>query len=141
MKGEPMKGVLALLQGFLYLCTAAVSYAHYADLGTSVPPIIYHVLLVAIIGVSIILAVGHIIGGGLMGMTAGGVWGGMKLGFILGTGAALSRLWPYAFIIGVVAFLNRAPTWHVVVAAIFGICCLVMHLVMRFFWNAGSSNH
>lgn len=131
-----MKSLLGIVQGFLYLCTLAVAYEYYGELNMDVPKSIHHLLLIAILGVSAIIAVGHVIGGGLMGLTSGGVLSGMRLGLILGLGVGLSRLWPYCAIIGAVALLNQAPAWHWLVAfalaAIFGI----LHFMMGHVWKS-----
>ena len=124
-----MKAVIGVVQIFLYMMTLVMTYAYYANVKVDVPEWGYSFLGVAIVGVSVVIAIGHVIGGGIMGMTAGGVLSGMRLGLTLGLCVALARLWPFAAIIGVVGFLTKAPTWHWVLAII---CALVFYLIQVF---------
>lgn len=107
-----MRAVLGIVHAFLYMMTVALTYAYYAHVRVEIPEWAYGILGLAVIGVSVVIAVGHIVGGGIMGMTAGGIWDGMRLGLTLGLGVALGRLWPYAGIVAAVAFITKAPTWH-----------------------------
>lgn len=131
-----MKQLLGIVQGFLYLCTLVVAYEYYADLDMEVPKSIYHLLGIAIIGVSALIAIGHVIGGGLMGLTSGGVLSGMRLGFILGMGVGLSRLWPYCAIVGAVALLNQASAWHWLIAFVLAVVFFALHMMMRHVWKS-----
>lgn len=132
-----MKQVLSVVQGFLYLCTLVVAYEYYGDLGgVEVPKSIYHLLLIAILGVSVVIAIGHVIGGGLMGLTSGGVLGGMRMGFILGAGVGLSRLWPYCIIVGAVALLNQASAWHWIISFLLAVIFFALHLMVRHLWKS-----
>ena len=83
-----------------------------------------------------LLAVGHIIGGGIMGMTAGGVLSGMRLGLTLGLGVALARLWPYAAIVAIVGFLTQAPAWHWVVSLICAIIFYAIKVFVDYIWSS-----
>ena len=129
-----MKLILASVHAFLYMATLALSYSYYVNVGVEAPEWLYYLVFFAVIGVSVLIALGHIVGGGLMGLTGGGVWDGMRLGLTLGLGTALGRLWPYLAIITFVAFLAKGPTWHWVLAGIGAVLCLGVHYLMSFIW-------
>ena len=130
-----MKVVLGFVHAFLYMLTLALAYAHYAEVNVVVPEWAYYFLGMAVAGVSLLIAIGHVIGGGLMGMTAGGVWDGMRLGITLGLGVALARLWPYCIIVAGVAFITQAPVWHWLLAGFLGMIFFGINFVMKFIWT------
>lgn len=130
-----MNVLLGFVHAFLYMLTLALTYAHYAEVNVVVPEWAYYFLAIAVAGVSLLIAIGHVIGGGLMGMTAGGVWDGMRLGITLGLGVALGRLWPYAIIVAVVGFITQAPVWHWLLAGFLGLIFFGIHFIMKFIWT------
>ena len=130
-----MKTVLNFVHVILYLCTLALSYNYYSGMQHQVPELMYYVVMVSVIGVSMMIALGHMVGGGLMGLTSGGIWDGMKLGIMLGLGGAVGRLWPYLFIIAGVAFICKGPLWHWLGALVAGGICFAVHYIMSFIWK------
>ncbi len=127
--------LLGVVHAFLYMLTLALTYAYYVEVNVDIPDWAYLFLGIAVIGVSLVIAIGHVIGGGLMGMTAGGILNGMRLGIMLGLSVSLGRLWPYMLIISVVAFIAHAPTWHWVTSMLLGLLFLGINLVTKFLWH------
>lgn len=114
---------MSILNGLLYTATFAVAcdfydktYANVATLPQfAFPEWLYWVLLAAMIGVSVLVTLFHVVGGGLFGATAGGVLTGMKHGLILGAVQAFGRLWPYAVAIALASFFfNATAKWHTI---------------------------
>lgn len=114
---------ISILNGLLYTAAFAVAcefydknYARVASLPEfAIPEEVYWVLLVAVVGVSFVIALVHVVGGGLFGATSGGVLTGMKHGLILGVVNAFGRLWPYAFGIALASFFfNATAKWHTI---------------------------
>lgn len=129
-----MKAIIGVIQAFLYMLTLALTYAYYAEVKVEVPDMWYTFLGIAIVGVSVLIAIGHVIGGGIMGMTAGGVWDGMRLGLTVGLGVALARLWPFAAIVAVVGFLTQAPLWHWALALFCAILFYAIKVFVDYIW-------
>lgn len=129
-----MRAVIGVIQAFLYMMTLALTYAYYANVRVDVPEWAYTFLGLAVIGVSILIAMGHVVGGGIMGMTAGGIWDGMRLGLTVGLGVALARLWPFAAIIAVVGFLTQAPVWHWATALVLAIIFYAIKVFVDYIW-------
>jgi len=130
-----MNILLGVVHAFLYMLTLALTYAYYAEVNVTVPEWAYYFLGIAVAGVSLLIAIGHVIGGGLMGMTAGGVLDGMRLGITLGLGVAFGRLWPYAAIVAVVGFITQAPVWHWLIAGFLAFLFFGINFIMRFIWQ------
>lgn len=131
-----MRAFIGVVHAFLYTMTLAMTYAYYANVKAEVPEWAYVFLGIAVVGVSVVIAIGHVVGGGIMGMTAGGIWDGMRLGLTVGLGVALGRLWPYAAIIAVVGFLTQAPVWHWSVALVSGIVCYGIQFFVNYVWSS-----
>lgn len=118
---------LSIINGVFYTAAFAVAcdfydknYANVASLPHfAFPDWVYWALLGAAAGVSFLVAVVHVIGGGIFGATAGGILTGMKHGLILGTVQAFGRLWPYALAIAIASFFfNATVKWHTVAFAV-----------------------
>ncbi|MBI1363189.1 MAG: hypothetical protein GC134_04325 [Proteobacteria bacterium] len=107
-----MKFLLAAVHWFLYCATFALAVHHYHPLNVTVYPWLYYVLGLAVVGISLMIMVFHIVGGGLMGLSAGGVLSGMKYGFMVGMTMAVGRLWPYLFAIALASGLFNIPWYH-----------------------------
>ena len=130
-----MKAIISVIQAFLYMMTLALAYAYYAEVKFDVPDWWYTLLMFAIVGVSGLIAIGHVIGGGIMGLTAGGIWSGMRLGFTIGLGVALARLWPFCGIVAVVGFITQAPVWHWASALFCAIFFFVIRMFVNYIWS------
>lgn len=130
-----MKIILGVIHAFLYTCTLALSANYFGHLNYQVPDVVYYGVVVAVFGVSLLIALGNMIGGGLMGLTAGGVWDGMRLGLILGIGTAIGRLWPYMLIIAAVAFIYKVAAWVWILSLLGGAICYGVHYLMRMIWS------
>ncbi|MCP4355840.1 MAG: hypothetical protein GY793_09475 [Proteobacteria bacterium] len=96
-----LKVIVMFFNTILMMATFAVCYTYFQTrLGNPVkvdiPQICYTLVGLGVIGISVASALFHIIGGGIMGMTAGGVLGGMKIGMFLGLASAVGRLWLFA---------------------------------------------
>lgn len=124
----------------LMMFTFAVTYVYFAqqagrELSFVLPEIFYPIVMVGVIGVSVVTALFHIVGGGIMGATAGGVLMGMKMGLCLGLAYALGRLWVYAgasFAAG--CFYWPDFKWQIIGLGIATIICLVIQKVTDFVW-------
>jgi hypothetical protein len=106
-----MKFLLAAFQWFLYFATFALAVHYYEEFPVEVHPWMYVLLVIAIFGISVIIMVFHLVAGGLMGLSAGGVLTGMKYGVLVGLTMALGRLWPYLFCIALASALFNKP-WY-----------------------------
>ena len=129
-----MRTVIGVIQAFLYMMTLALTYAYYVNVRVDIPEWAYTFLGIAVVGVSVLIAMGHVVGGGIMGMTAGGIWDGMRLGLTVGLGVALARLWPFAAIVAVVGFLTQAPVWHWSLALILAIIFYAIKVFVDYIW-------
>jgi hypothetical protein len=130
-----MTMILHIVHGLLMFATFAAAADFYHDFGVSLPPEVNYILFAAIVGVSLVLALGHVVGGGLMGFTAGGVLSGMKLGLLLGSGMAVGRLWPYLGLIAAAAFVFDGPLSHVISFGVACVVCLGVNMVLKYIWS------
>ena len=97
--------------------------------------VIFYLVLLGGVGVSIFLTVMHVLGGGLFGMTSGGVLAGMKHGLILGVIEGAGRLWPYGLAVAVAGFFFNAPWWHWAAALVVGGVLFAVRQLANFVWD------
>lgn len=124
-----------VLHTILVLGVVALTYDYYGQLDYELPDIIKYVVYAGVLGISVLWALLHAFGGGLMGMAGGDILDGIKLGSILGMAMAVGRLWPFLIAFSVGSFLCQAVWWHWVTAAALGVCCLAVHLGVNFIWS------
>lgn len=138
---DKLKGLMIAVHGVLMMFTFAVVYAYFAkeagrELAFAIPEIFYPIVMVGVVGVSVVTALFHIIGGGIMGATAGGVLMGMKMGLFLGMAYALGRLWLYAgaaFTASIFFWPNQK--WSIIGLGLSTVICLVIQKVTLFVWS------
>jgi len=136
-----LKGVMIALHSVLMMLTFAVVYAYFAKesgmtLKFEIPELFYPIVGVGVIGISIVTALFHVVGGGIMGATAGGVLMGMKMGLFLGLAYALGRLWLYAgasFAASVLFWPDFK--WSIIGLGMSTVICLVIQKVTLFIWG------
>lgn len=135
---------IVVINGLLYTAAFAVScdfydknYAHVASLPQfAFPDWFYWGLLVAVVGVSALIALFHVVGGGLFGATSGGVLTGMKHGLILGAVEAFGRLWPYALAIALASFMfNATAKWHTIAFAVLAFAMFGVKYLADLVWK------
>lgn len=135
---------LLILNGLLYTAAFAVSCdfydKHYASVASlpqfSFPGWLYWALLIAVAGVSLVVALFHVVGGGLFGATAGGVLTGMKHGLILGGVEAFGRLWPYAVALALSSFFfNATAKWHTVIFILLAMAMFAVKYLADMVWK------
>lgn len=128
-----------VLQGLFFMGVVALGADTYINAGQGfgyeIPQWFYLFVGLGVIGIPAFWAVCHIIGGGLFGMAAGGIWDGMKLGFVLGGGMAVARLWPYAGAWGVGTFVGEGPIWIVVVSFMLAGFLYGLNKFVMYFWR------
>ena len=138
---QPFRGVMIVAHSILMMATFAVSYAYFAgevgqELSFEIPQLLYPVVGIGVIGISVITALFHVVGGGIMGATAGGVLMGMKMGFFLGLAYALGRLWLYAgAAFGASILFWPEVQWSTIGLGVSTVVCLVIQKVTTFVWS------
>lgn len=138
---EKFKGVMLIAHGVLMMATFAVCYGYFAveagrELSFTIPELLYPIVGIGVIGISVVTAIFHIIGGGIMGATAGGVLMGMKMGLFLGLAYALGRLWLYAgAAFGASVLFWPEFKWSIIGLGFATIICLVIQKVTIFVWS------
>ena len=130
--------IMAAIHAVLMMGTLAVTYEYYGKLGMELPDVVTAVVYIGVVGVSVVWAFAHALGGAIMGATAGGVWNGIRLGLSLGLAMGVGRLWPYVFTFSVGAYLCGAASWEIVGSIMAGIVCLAIHGATKFIWNSGA---
>lgn len=141
MVAEKLRGIMVILHGLLMMCTFTVVYAWFAketgmELKFAVPEILYPIVMVGVIGVSVVTALFHVVGGGIMGATAGGVLMGMKMGLFLGLAYAIGRLWLYAGASFAASCLFWPEyKWTIIGLGLLTVTCLAVQKVTLFVWT------
>lgn len=131
--------IMAAIHGILMMGVLALTYEYYGKLEDIVLPEIIHLIVyVGVLGVSVVWALIHALGGAIMGATAGGVWSGIRLGLSLGLLMSVGRLWPYIFTFALGAYLCSAAIWEIVGSLMLGIICAGIHFSTKFIWNTNS---
>lgn len=136
-----LKGVMIIVHSILMMLTFAVTYVYFAEasgrvLSFDLPAICYPIVMIGVIWVSVVTALFHIIGGGIMGATAGGVLMGMKMGLFLGLAYSLGRLWIYAgAAFGASLFYWPEFKWSIILLGVLTVIFLVIQKVTTFVWS------
>ncbi len=128
-----MKALWHIFEAFLLAATFAASYNFY-DPQVEPPLWFLYTLWFGIAGISIVWAMIHIVGGGIFGAAAGGIWDGIRMGAILGIGFAIGRLWSYVLAWAAGAFFVGPPL-HFVFGVVIGVICLVIYTIIRYVWQ------
>lgn len=123
------------LHGILMLGTLALTYDFYGQLDAPLPEVITWVVYLGVFGISVGWALVHALLGCLMGMAAGGIWDGLKLGVILGGLLSIGRLWPYLITFSIGSFLCQSPLWLIIVPFLLGLACLGIYTFTKFMWG------
>lgn len=135
-----LKAVALLFHGTLMFATFMVCFDYFSiqlgrPISTEVPEVAYTIVGLGVVGVSIASAFLHILGGGVMGATAGGVLTGMRIGFLLGIAYGFGRLWMYAGSALAASILfwpdNKMYTIGLGVATV---VCFVTQMGTKFVW-------
>lgn len=133
-----MKILFRIIEGVLWLAVFARAVKYYEPtLQEQVPLWMDMAIVVGVVGVTVLVAVGHVVGGGLMGLSAGGVLNGMKLGLLLGLSMGIGRLWPYLFAIAMASGLFNAPWyhWHTWIFLAMTVIALGLNLIVKYMWR------
>lgn len=136
-----LRGVMLALHSVLMMLTFAVVFEYFSvesgrELSFDIPNIIYPIVGVGVIGISVVTALFHIVGGGIMGATAGGVLMGMKMGLFLGLAYAIGRLWLYvAAAFGASLLFWPDFKWSIICLGLGSVICLVIQKVTLFIWG------
>ena len=135
----PLRPFILLINGLLVTSVFALGADYYinngAGFGYVLPDYFYWFVIIGVLGMSVMWTLVHMLGGCLFGMAAGGVWDGLKLGFVLGAGLGVSRLWPYTMAWTAGIFAGDAPLMHILLwgmatGLLFGLNRFVMY-----FWG------
>jgi hypothetical protein len=145
---DKLKGVMIIVHSILMMLTFAVTYVYFAEtscnefpdacraLAFELPEICYPIVMIGVVWVSVVTALFHIIGGGIMGATAGGVLMGMKMGLFLGLAYSLGRLWIYAgAAFGASLFYWPEFKWSIILLGVLTVIFLVIQKVTTFVWS------
>lgn len=136
-----LRGILIALHSVLMMLTFTVVFEYFSvqagrELSFDIPQLIYPIVGVGVIGISVVTALFHIVGGGIMGATAGGVLMGMKMGLFLGLAYAFGRLWIYAgAAFGASILFWPDFKWQIIGLGLTTIVCLVIQKVTVFIWS------
>lgn len=130
---------MGIVHFILMMGTLALTYEYYDNLEYNIPKVVHTIVYAGVLGVSVVWAIGHALFGAAMGIAAGGVMDGIRMGLILGFGMSVGRLWPYVLTFAVGAFLCQAQTWVIVASALAGFVCLGINTMVKFFWGSTSS--
>lgn len=131
--------LLAFVMAAIYYDTFYNNPSLLADyLGFMSPQILQwltYATLFGVFGISLGVALMHVVGGSLFGATAGGVLNGMKHGFILGLIEGFSRLWPFALVVGLASFIFGGPLWHTITFAVLGGVFFLVEYLADMVWK------
>jgi hypothetical protein len=132
------KLLLGFINSIVVLGVVALSIDYYdpSMIAYKIPDMVTQLVLLAVVGVSIFWTVCHVVGGGLLGMAAGGVFDGVKMGLLLGIGLGISRLWPHTLAWAMGAFVAQGPVWHIVLLVVAALTLFGLNSVMRYFWGS-----
>lgn len=134
-----LSGLLWTYRLIVGLMVGAVVYDYYnsqaMNMMVSLDPFIINVVIVAVLAEPAFWAVTHLFGGLLMGMAAGGVWDGLKLSFILGTGFAVARLWPYVLGGAVGVLMGGGPGLYAYGGLFLALLLCILDYAMSWFWK------
>jgi hypothetical protein len=133
-----LKLLFGLISSIVVLGVAALSVDYYDPgmIAYKIPDIVTQLVLLAVVGVSIFWTVCHVVGGGLLGMAAGGIFDGIKMGLLLGIGLGISRLWPHTLAWATGAFVAEGPVWHIVLLVVSAVVLFGLNSTMRYFWGS-----
>lgn len=104
-----------------------------------VHPYVYYGVAGLVAIMPVMWAAIHLGGGLLLGIASGGVLDGLRLGFLLGMGMALSKLWPAAFGIGIGIFAGGGPRLWGGTALFVGVLLFALDRALHFFWHSTTS--
>lgn len=121
------------------LLTANLFYDNGAGFGFPVPDYVYYAVAALVGLMPVTWAVLHLGGGLLLGIAGGGVLDGLRLGFLLGMGMAISKLWPSAFGVGLGVFLGGGPLGWSITALVVGGLLFGLDKALHFFWQSTTS--
>lgn len=134
-----MHGIMLFVHGVLMAGTLVIAGDYYGEFQEYANQGWYnwfkYFVYAGVFGVSVLWAFGHAVGGCIMGMAAGGIWEGLKMGLILGGGLSIGRLWPYMLTLGVGSFLFYNNWLHTIVLVVVGVACLGVNLSIKFIWS------
>lgn len=134
-----LKPLIFIINTILISSVCALGAEQYvnngAGFGYVLPDYFYTFVFIGVLGVSLVWALLHILGGCLFGMAAGGFWDGVKLGVFLGVALGLSRLWPYvvAWTVGILA--GNAPLMPILGYAFLALVLFGLNRVVLYFWG------
>lgn len=112
-----------------------------AGFGYILPEYFYYFVMFGVAGMSVMWTLVHMLGGCLFGMAAGGIWDGIKLGFTLGAGLGLSRLWPYSMAWAAGIFAGDGPWLHIIGFVLLTGILFGLNQFVMYFWNNIHSNN
>lgn len=121
------------------LLVANLFYDHGRGFGFSISLYVYYAVLAMVAALPLAWAALHIGGGLLLGIASGGVLDGLRLGFILGLGMALSKLWPTAFGVGFGVMLGGGPVLYTATGLLVGVLLFGLDKALHFFWKSTTS--
>ena len=128
---------LGILHTLLLICSAWIALEYFAvDMTVvAVPDALRYLTYVGVVGLSVVWALVNVIGGGLFGLTGGGILEGLKMGLILGVAISLGRIWPYVLVVGLVALFFAQGLIPGVLILTFAAVCLALQIITGYIWS------
>jgi hypothetical protein len=140
-----LKGIYWTFRATVALLVAALVANLYANNGTGygydIHPYIYYAVAAAVLVVPAFWCSMHLCGGILIGIAAGGLVDGLKLGLLLGLGMAVSKLWPYFFAAATGCYVGQGPLVYTIGGIIVGLLLFGIDRALMYFWKSTERGH
>jgi hypothetical protein len=131
-----LKWVLHLIvMALVAAITANYYHAGGAGYGYAVHPYIYYGVGAVVAFLPVFWAITHVCGGLLLGLASGGVMDGLRLGLMLGTGMALSKLWPASLGAAAGIYLGDGPRLYMYGLIAVGVLLFALDRALHYFWH------
>ncbi|HEX2859903.1 MAG TPA: hypothetical protein VHP58_06890 [Alphaproteobacteria bacterium] len=138
-----MKAFYISFRSFVALLVAALVANFYGGLGYQydLHPYVYYGTAIAVLAIPVFWCSMHLCGGVLIGVAAGGLIDGLKLGMLLGIGMGLSKLWPYVLAAAAGCYIGKGPMVYVVGGVVVGILLFGIDRALMYFWKSTERGH
>lgn len=138
-----LKTAMLFVHGVLMMATFAVSFAFFKnligeELSFAMPEFMNMLVGVGVIGISIASALFHVVGGGVLGATAGDFLYGMRIGLMLGLAYALGRVWIYAgsaFGASLLFWPDEKVKMYTIGLGLVTVVCALIQVGTTFIWS------
>lgn len=104
--------------------------------GVGIHAYVYYGALAASLAIPLFWAVMHMCGGILFGLAGKGLLDGMRMGFLLGMGMALGKLWLTSVAIGAGIFVGRGQQVYAIMFMAAGVVLFALDKTLQYFWKS-----